>query len=86
MLTIVDETNINYEYDIRLNLVGKRKGIYLIQFTDGSDENQAESTYSVEVKAMYRPDSFDETNGKFRHNNNFTHFTPIIKKKKVEYY
>lgn len=64
MLTVLDELNGNYEYDIRLNVVDKRKGIYSIQITDGTDEYNTESTYSVEVQAMYSTDSFDEVNGK----------------------
>lgn len=64
MLTILEDLSGNYEYDIRLNLDDKRKGIYSIQITDGTDEYNTENTYSVEVKAMYSTVSFDEVNGK----------------------
>lgn len=67
-LLILDELNDNYEYEIRLNLANKRKGIYLIQITDGTDEYNTERTYSVEVKAMYSTDTFVKTNGKLRNN------------------
>lgn len=66
MLTISDELDGNYEYDIRLSLADKRKGIYSIQITDGTDEYNTETIYSVEVKAMYNINSFDEVNGKFQ--------------------
>lgn len=60
MLTVLDEFNGNHEYEIRLNLADKRSGIYSIQITDGYN---TESTYSLEVKAMYSTHYFDENNG-----------------------
>lgn len=79
MLTILEDLSGNYEYDIRLNLDDKRKGIYSIQITDGTDEYNTENTYSVEVKAMYSTVSFDEVNGKlffFKFSSAFTRNQP----------
>lgn len=63
MLTMLEDLNGNSEYDIRLNLADKRRGIYSIQITDGTDEYHTDNAYSVEVKAMYSTASLDEVNG-----------------------
>lgn len=65
MLTVAEGLNGQYDYEIRLNLVGQRKGLYAIQITDGMDDMNTESTYSVAVEAMYSSNSFEEVNGGF---------------------
>lgn len=65
MLTVADEFNGQYDYDIRLNLVGQRKGLFIIQITGGTDENNTEGTYSVAVDAMYGTGTPEDVNGRF---------------------
>ncbi|XP_037045802.1 uncharacterized protein LOC119081167 [Bradysia coprophila] len=62
MLTVAKELNGQYDYEIRLHLVGQRTGLYAIQITDGADENNTETTYSVAVDAIYSSNFAEEVN------------------------